>query len=319
MFQRACDIAARYTLVATSLLLATRNNNSLPTTAFSFCRRRLHAFPKQKVIGTHSGSFHADEALAIYMLRQLPEFKDAEIVRTRDPEVLAKADMVVDVGGEYAPERLRFDHHQRSFTETFSAQHLVTKLSSAGLIYKHYGKAVIGTILGWPHDMEHEEKLAMVYQKVYTDIIEGFDAIDNGVSQYPSGVSAKYRESTNISSRVGKLNPWWNEKGVDVQERFLKAVELTGLDFTTTVRYIATAWLPAREIVQKSIKESLNVHASGKILLLSTFCPWKEHLSILEDELKIEKEQKPLYVLYPDESGSWRIQAVPMSPESFER
>jgi len=32
-------------------------------------------------IGTHSGTFHCDEALACYMLKQLPEYKDAEIVR----------------------------------------------------------------------------------------------------------------------------------------------------------------------------------------------------------------------------------------------
>lgn len=40
-----------------------------------------------KRIGTHNGVFHCDEALACFMLRQLPEYADAEIIRTRDPEV----------------------------------------------------------------------------------------------------------------------------------------------------------------------------------------------------------------------------------------
>jgi len=31
----------------------------------------------EKVIGTHSGTFHCDEALAVFMLRQTDEFKDA--------------------------------------------------------------------------------------------------------------------------------------------------------------------------------------------------------------------------------------------------
>lgn len=39
--------------------------------------------------------------------------QDAEVVRTRDPERLAECDVVVDVGGEYDPERHRYDHHQR--------------------------------------------------------------------------------------------------------------------------------------------------------------------------------------------------------------
>jgi uncharacterized UPF0160 family protein len=34
-----------------------------------------------KTIGTHDGKFHADEALACYMLRLLPEYADALIVR----------------------------------------------------------------------------------------------------------------------------------------------------------------------------------------------------------------------------------------------
>lgn len=40
-----------------------------------------------KKIGTHNGVFHCDEALACYMLKQLPEYRDAQIIRTRDPSV----------------------------------------------------------------------------------------------------------------------------------------------------------------------------------------------------------------------------------------
>lgn len=39
------------------------------------------------IIGTHSGVFHCDEVLACFMLKQLPHYKDAEIIRTRDPNV----------------------------------------------------------------------------------------------------------------------------------------------------------------------------------------------------------------------------------------
>lgn len=54
-----------------------------------------------KTIATHSGTFHADESLAVYMLKQLDEFKDAQVVRTRDATVINQADIVVDVGGTY--------------------------------------------------------------------------------------------------------------------------------------------------------------------------------------------------------------------------
>ncbi|KAI7522628.1 hypothetical protein KC331_g19128, partial [Hortaea werneckii] len=40
------------------------------------------------VIGTHNGHFHADEALAVFLLRLLPQYRNASLIRTRDPEVL---------------------------------------------------------------------------------------------------------------------------------------------------------------------------------------------------------------------------------------
>jgi len=76
-----------------------------------------------KTIGTHSGSFHVDEALACFILKQLPEYKDATIIRSRDPQVLSTLDILVDVGAEYDPARNRFDHHQRGFTETLDIDH----------------------------------------------------------------------------------------------------------------------------------------------------------------------------------------------------
>jgi len=32
-------------------------------------------------IGTHSGKFHCDEVLAVYLLKQLPQYKHAEVIR----------------------------------------------------------------------------------------------------------------------------------------------------------------------------------------------------------------------------------------------
>lgn len=56
--------------------------------------------------------------------------------------------------------------------------------------------------------------------------------------------------------------------------------------------------------------------ASGKVLKLSQACPWKSHLFDLEEEAGTTGQY--LYALYPDSAGGWRIQAVPVSPDSFE-
>jgi hypothetical protein len=51
-------------------------------------------------------------------------------------------DVLIDVGGEYSPSTNRFDHHQRGFEEIFGNGHVI-KLSSAGLVYKHFGLEII--------------------------------------------------------------------------------------------------------------------------------------------------------------------------------
>jgi uncharacterized UPF0160 family protein len=54
-------------------------------------------------IGTHSGTFHCDEALGCWLLHQTSKFRGAEIVRSRDAEVLKDLDVVID--GKLEQER----------------------------------------------------------------------------------------------------------------------------------------------------------------------------------------------------------------------
>lgn len=85
-------------------------------------------------------SFHCDEALACWLLRQTATYQHSKIHRTRDTAILDTLPIIVDVGATYNPAAHRYDHHQRGFTETFSPEHPI-KLSSAGLVYKHFGQS----------------------------------------------------------------------------------------------------------------------------------------------------------------------------------
>ncbi|EPZ36554.1 GAMM1 protein [Rozella allomycis CSF55] len=262
-------------------------------------------------IGTHSGKFHADEALACFFLKSLPEYASATIVRSRDPTVHSTMDVLVDVGGIYDPSTHRYDHHQREFKDTFSQNHSI-KLSSAGLVYKHFGEKVIANSLNIDIC---DARLKTLYLKLYNSFVMPLDAIDNGIESVPEDVLPLYKDSTTLAARIGRLNSNWNEPDND-DERFLKAIDVAGEEFTSQLFYYANAWLPARELVVEALKNRFNVHESGKILCFEVSCPWKEHLLTLEEELNIE--DKPFYVLYPDNlHGQWRIQAIPIREGSF--
>ena len=265
-------------------------------------------------IGTHDGSFHCDEALGCYLLKLTKAYEDAEIVRSRDPDVLGACDVVIDVGATYEPEKNRFDHHQRGFEEIFG-HGFSTKLSSAGLVYKHFGREIVASVLALP---ETDPSVEKIYLKTYKTFVEAVDAVDNGVNMFDTDAPAKYENNTGLSARVGKLNPAWNEpQDPEIQlAQFRKAMEMAGSEFVAAVKYYGLSWLPARKHVEEALAAAADAHPSGKIIKLPCYCPWKEHLFELEEEKGADP--KPLYALYEDDKGAWRIQAIPLTPSSFE-
>ncbi|KAK5987532.1 MYG1 exonuclease [Cladobotryum mycophilum] len=261
-------------------------------------------------IGTHNGHFHADEALAVHMLRLLPTYRDSALVRTRDSKVLDTLHTVVDVGGVYDAERNRFDHHQREFATTFPGR--PTKLSSAGLVFMHFGKAIIAQRLGNGAGEESPE-VELLYNKLYENFIEALDAHDNGIS---SGF--------NLGAMVGRLNPKWNDpKPSDPEEaqkaedeKFVVASQRIGEEFERDLDGLAFGWLPARSIVEKAFEERTQYDPEGRILVIQgQSVPWKDHLFTLEAD-----KPSVLYVLYAESTrpdAKWRIQCVPENKDSF--
>mmetsp|Transcript_49296 Transcript_49296/g.86798 ORF Transcript_49296/g.86798 Transcript_49296/m.86798 type:complete len:388 (-) Transcript_49296:119-1282(-) len=273
-----------------------------------------------KLIGTHDGVFHCDEALGCAMLQMMPAWAGSTIVRTRDEKELAKCDIVIDVGAVYDHSKLRYDHHQRTFSSNLSEEHadvpaesrpegFVTKLSACGLVYKHYGLKDILPVITKPFNMP-ETLLPTVFKKIYEGFVEEIDAIDNGINICEG--EQKYRISTNLSARVGQLNPPWNEDGSKPTRNalFREAMTLTGHEFCESVRRLAKSWYPARSIVEEAFNSRKSFHESGELMMLPKYCPWQGHLSDIEKEQNVEGLLK--YVLFEDSNGSWRVQAVPL-------
>lgn len=105
----------------------------------------------QRSFGTHDGSFHADEVTACSLLLLFDRIDRDKIYRTRDPELLAQCDYVCDVGGEYNPEKRRFDHHQVDYRGSFSSAGMVLLyLQQQGVIpqalYDHYDKTLVAGV-----------------------------------------------------------------------------------------------------------------------------------------------------------------------------
>lgn len=127
------------------------------------------------IIITHDGRFHADEVLACVVLKRMNPM--STIIRTRDLEVIhhyvqkQQIIAIVDVYGQYIPDKCYFDHHQRGF-ETYIDGVLC---SSAGLVFKHFYFDILKA-----YNIETRNK-ARACREIYYKYFRAVDAIDNGV------------------------------------------------------------------------------------------------------------------------------------------
>lgn len=260
------------------------------------------------------------------------DLSKARIVRTRTPSELAKADIVVDVGGVYDPATNRFDHHQREFYETFDKNH-TTKLSSAGLVYKHYGLAVVATVLRANQDRfvtvvesptavptVTADQILTTWRQLYDAMIEEIDAIDNGISACEIVGKPKYERSSNIASRIGRLNPEWNELGTTPDERFLQAVEVATAEFVSRCCYCGLSVYPSQILVRAAVADRITISDGAgndhHIIDLGRYCPWKEHLADLESKLP-DGGASNKFIVFQDPAGDWRVSTIPRSLDAF--
>ena len=101
--------------------------------------------------------------------------KKIKVIRTREKKILAKADFVLDVGGEYNPDKDRFDHHQQGGAGKRDNK---ISYSTFGLLWKKYGEEVCGS-----------KEIADVLDKKLVQVI---DADDNGFNLYQTTVEGVY-------------------------------------------------------------------------------------------------------------------------------
>lgn len=282
-----------------------------------------------KRIGTHSGVFHADDVTSLMLLVNfIPEYKNAEIVRTREASILKDLDLICDVGGEYDHERKRYDHHQQGFEETFDDKHTI-KLSSSGLIFKHYGYDLVKNTLSYLFEIDPnmekykleltEDEINGFRTKLYDEFFLCLDAVDNGINKYPTTVEPRYRDiSSGMIERIGRLNPrWWIENPKPQDDLFKEAMEIAKEEYLNSVTFIFFSNFGAKKIMRDIVNNRFSVDASGAILLLTKNVFWKEPLFDLEKELDIEGQIK--LVIYVDKlSGEYRVQSAPVKLGSFD-
>jgi uncharacterized UPF0160 family protein len=230
-------------------------------------------------IATHNGNFHADDVFSVAALKYI--FPSFNLVRTRDLEVIAKADIVLDVGGVYDADAGRFDHHQRGGA---GERENGIPYSSFGLIWKKYGVDICAGNAEIAHSVD-------------SGLVSTIDAVDCG---HVEGVA----QGISLSQTISMFNPTWQEDA-HFDSCFDEAVEFAS---RILARFIASAngGISAKTIVAKAIADA----EDPRVVVLQQYTPWKRTVHAMSEEA--------LYVVYPSSTGQWRIQTVPAELGSFE-
>ncbi|MEZ5315637.1 MAG: MYG1 family protein [Chlamydiales bacterium] len=191
-------------------------------------------------IGTHDGTFHADEVTACALLIVFDMGDRDKILRSRDVEKLAACDFLCDVGGIYDPSLKCFDHHQASFTG---------HLSSAGMILKYC----------------HEMKVISqeMFFHLNQSLILGIDAHDNGQLMHEVGVCT-------FSAVIANYNP----TTYDASPEELDCAFHKALDFAIDYLQSSIGHFNYRIACRQDVKEAMN--KAKKCLIFDHSLPWLE-------------------------------------------
>lgn len=238
------------------------------------------------LIATHSGGFHADDVFAVATLQLVAGRAGVEVVRTRDRDRQALADVRVDVGGRHAPASGDFDHHQRGGA---GERPNGIRFASFGLVWAHHGEALAGS--------------ARAAASIDERIVAGVDANDTGQTIATSMVGDV--RAMSVSGVIGAMNAVWDEELTDAEQdaRFAEAVALARGILERELAG-AAAFARAHDLVHAAIARS----ADPRVVELDRNMPWREAV--------VSSAPEALLVVYPKSDG-WGLQAVPEQAGTF--
>jgi uncharacterized UPF0160 family protein len=241
----------------------------------------MNIFKKKKILITHSGTFHADDIFATATLSILLN-GNIKVIRTRDESMFSKGDFVYDIGGEYDPNRNRFDHHQEGGAGTRLNG---VPYAAFGLVWKTYGAKICGS----------QEAANMIEEK----LVQPIDADDNGIDIFKlnSEVSLYLMQTMFYAFR-----PTWKEEQ-DYDTPFFECVEFAKKILHREIIRTHDA-LEAKSIVVSAYGEAKDKRA----IFLSSNYPWKDTISMYPE---------PLYIAFPKD-GKWRAECVMKQKYSYE-
>jgi uncharacterized UPF0160 family protein len=234
---------------------------------------------------THNRTFHQDEVMAIALLEIYVNEGKTNITRTRDETILKKGRLdpnvfVIDVGFDFNPEMLNFDHHQQNINVEW---HDGTPFSSCGLIWIWIKNNK------YLNESMNSETITMLEE----NFIKKIDKVDNGI------------ESWKESNFISMYNRNHHDEKV-IFKQFKRAIE-AAKDFYINYFCQVRQSIKGDKEINKAIEKSKDIQ---NIVLFSSNI--NESASIVS-----LKSPDTLLIVAPRTKTSWIIQSTPFVNKRF--
>lgn len=243
-----------------------------------------------KTIVTHNGLFHADETFGTAFLSLLLG-SEVRVVRTRNPAQIEQAYVALDVGGVYDNAKLRYDHHQREFTDVHDGTSV--KLAACGLIWRHLGTCLITKL----HPELDIEQVKSLWQSVDETICRPVDMQDNG--QCTFNVEGAEAQALTITMMVSSFNQQ-DIYSPAQDEAFMRVIEILK-------EYILNFLRAGANKLQllKEAEETVKAQLGCRVLVLDKFLPYREAV------LKANAEGQDFCLVTYPAKNQWNVQTIP--------
>jgi len=233
---------------------------------------------KNIIIQTHNGKIRGPSCVAVSLLTNYYARKNINVslLLSRDVEKFLTSDVLIGVGEVYNYKTLRFDHHQKDFNEKWNSN-ISTNLSTAGLIWRHFGKEIVKMYLTdnseeYDNGENHtDETIEEIVDIIYFKLILEIDSNITG------------NENINIPSIIASINNDDTSNDEIQNKNFNKAVTLVGqiLD------------IKFREIINSYFNLNKDLETVKRLDLTNSYCVIEEKiptifkcLNMIENNIK---------------------------------
>ncbi len=229
---------------------------------------------------THSGPFHADDVLAMGLIRTFVD-PGATVERTRDAERLAKADLVFDVGAIFDPATHRFDHHQASYEGPLSSAGMVLAwLGEAGHIGPELQQHLNDALVSYVDDVDNGRRAPVAGVPCFASLVDAFNQPAESEADYLAAFGEAVRMAQGVVARL--------------------AAEHAAIQHALTV---------VRQAMADADRDG------RRVLFLDDYVRWKPAYFALGGA-----DHASAFVLFPASDGSsWRVVAIPPVEGSFDQ